>query len=307
MFKSKYLVVTVVLLMVLSVGVMGCPDPGDNDVPNDVDKNDVEPDEPKVEEVGTHLEDAETGLVVPEYVDIDCITEMNDHVDELGEDIVGIDPGAGIMSATEDAIEEYELDFGLIEGSDAGMTAELRSSVEEEEWIVVTGWIPHWKFAEWDLKFLEDPENVYGDAEYIANIGRAGLEDDLPAVYEFLQNFTWEPEDINAVMEMNADDDDFLGNAQTWIEENRDMVDEWIPKEMEGDGEEVEIAMVEWECATASSYVAKAILLEAGYEPEVTPVDAGPMWASLADGDSDFFVCGWLPLTHADYAEEYMK
>ncbi len=286
MLKGKLTILMAALMAVMALGTMGCPAEDEGAV-----------------EVGVHYEGARIGLVVPEYVDIDCITELNDYADEFGGEIVGIDAGAGIMSATEEAIDVYGLDLGLLEGSDAGMTAELETRIANEEWIVVTGWAPHWKMAEWDLKFLEDPELVYGGEEYIGNVARGDLQEDMPGVYAFLENFSWGDDEIGAVMEMNAEDDDYLGNAQAWIADNRAMVDGWL-EGVEGEGE-VEIVMVEWDCATASTYVAKAALMEAGYDVEVTAVDAGVMWSSVAAGDVDFFVCAWLPGTHADYWEEY--
>ncbi len=294
MFKHKPAWYMIVLVSVLALGLMGCP----------AEEEEVEVEE-GVDEVATHYEGARIGLVVPEYVDIDSIEELNDHVDEFGGEIEGIDPGAGIMAATEDAIPEYELDYDLVEGSDASMTAELTSAYEEEEWIVVTGWTPHWKFDQFDLKFLEDPDNVYGEAEYIGNIARMGLEEDMPGVYSFLENFYWDDEEIGFVMGEIADGVGELEAAQNFIDEHPDIVDEWTAELPEGEGQEVEIVYVEWECAIASTHTAKAVLQDMGYEVDITPVDAGVMWSSLYDGDNDFAVCAWLPLTHGDYAEEY--
>jgi glycine betaine/proline transport system substrate-binding protein len=76
----------------------------------------------------------------------------------LGGRIIGIDPGAGIMAASEKALIEYELDYELVEGSDATMVATLKQAIDNNKWVVVTGWAPHWKFATWDLKFLDDPK-----------------------------------------------------------------------------------------------------------------------------------------------------
>ena len=243
----------------------------------------------------------------------DVIGDNGDAEDQGFVQIVGIDPGAGIMAATEDAMEVYGLNLDVIEGSDAAMTAELSSAIANNEWIVVTGWAPHWKFAEWDLKFLDDPEEVYGGEEYIATIGRQDLETDMPEVFAFLQNFAWGDDEIGKVMDMNSEVDDYLGNAQTWIADNQDIVDGWLPEGFgaEATGQEVRISMVEWDCATASTYVVAAILEEAGYSTDITPVDAGVMWAGTAAGDFDFFTTAWLPGTHeayfADYGDELVE
>ncbi len=39
----------------------------------------------------------------------------------------------------------------------------------------------------------------------------------------------WGDDEIGAVMEMNAEDPDYEGNARTWVENNQDIVENWIP------------------------------------------------------------------------------
>lgn len=185
--------------------------------------------EDEVVNLGPNLEGVEMGLVVPAYVDIDSIPELHDHIEDFGGRIIGIDPEAGLMEKTEQAIEEYNLEFDLISGSDLTMTSALEIAFEEERWIAVTGWSPHWKFARWDLKYLDDPGQVYGDSEYIGTIVRKGLDEDMPGVYSFLENFYWEPCDMEQVMlwfseqEMSAEQ-----AAKRWINENEEKVDQWL-------------------------------------------------------------------------------
>lgn len=178
--------------------------------------------------VGKNLEGAKIGLVVPEYVTIDSIEDLNAEKEKFDGKIIGIEPGAGIMRLTEDAIEEYGLDFTLISSSSAGMAAELRSSINDGDWIVVTGWTPHWKFARWDLKYLEDPKGVYGGDEYIAALARTGLETDKPEAYTILTRFYWTPEDMESVMLAIEEGRSPEVAAKEWVDANQDVVDAWI-------------------------------------------------------------------------------
>ena len=183
----------------------------------------------KVVDLGPNCEGAAIGLVVPAYVTIDSIDQMNDHIKKFNGEIVGIDPGAGIMSATERAIDEYGLkNFRLMEGTGAMMTAILKEKIKKNEWVAVTGWTPHWKFARWDLKYLADPKGVYGGEETIHTIVRKGLKEDMPEVYEFLDNFHWSLQEIGQVMGWNADGADPADSAKRWIKENPDRVKEWL-------------------------------------------------------------------------------
>jgi len=180
--------------------------------------------------LGHNLVGTRIGLVVPDYVTIDSIAQMDAHADKFDNQITGIDPGAGIMSKTEQAIEDYGMEnMELMEGSGAMMTAVLQDKIKNDEWVVVTGWTPHWKFGKWDLKYLEDPKKVYGGAEYIDTIVRKGLKADMPDVYAFLDNFNWSPADIQTVMAWNQEGGTPEKNALKWIKQNPDKVEAWLP------------------------------------------------------------------------------
>jgi glycine betaine/proline transport system substrate-binding protein len=143
-------------------------------------------------------------------------------------EIIGIDPGAGVMQNTENAIEAYELDYKLVSSSTAGMTAQLRKAIDDEEPIVVTLWSPHWAFGRWDLKYLDDPEGTYGQADNVDTLSRIGFEEDMPEVYGVLTRFHWTHDDIQSVMMDMENGMDPEDAAAKWIENNPEKVNEWL-------------------------------------------------------------------------------
>ena len=184
----------------------------------------------KIEDLGPNFEGAKIGLVVPAYVTIDSITEMNAHAKEFDDEIIGIDPGAGVMIKTEKAIDHYGLsNIELVSSSGAGMTATLANRYRKKEWVAVTGWSPHWKFAKFDLKFLKDPDKIFGKSETINTFVRTGLKADHPDVYRVLDNFKWTAAEIGEVMAMNTvEDSDVYENAKKWVTEHPDRVESWL-------------------------------------------------------------------------------
>lgn len=183
----------------------------------------------KLEILGENYDEARIGLVVPAYVDINSIEELNEHKDKFKSEIVGIDAGAGIMKAADKAITEYDLDFKLLTASGAAMTATLKKAIDRDEWVVVTGWTPHWKFSRFELKMLEDPKKVFGDAENILTVARKGFSEEHPFVAEFLSNMKYSNEQISELMAMIEDAPSELEGAKSWIEANRGLADSWIP------------------------------------------------------------------------------
>ena len=86
--------------------------------------------------------------------------------------------------------------MGIGESREVSMTAERSNTIRKQRWIMEAGWVPHWKFACWKLKFLDDPKGIFDGKGEIHTIVRQGLKDDMPDVYQFLDNYNWAPEDL---------------------------------------------------------------------------------------------------------------
>lgn len=183
------------------------------------------------EDLGPNLNGTKLGLVVPAYMEINSIEDLaGDIGSSVNHTIIGIEPGAGIMMKTEDVIVEYGLSdsWTLLESSSAAMAKTLKDSYEKEEPVIVTGWTPHWMFANMDLKYLEDPKNVYGQDEQIHTIVRTGLQEEHPEAYAFLDAFNWSPDDMAEVMVAVEEGSSPEEAAKAWVEANPDKVDSWL-------------------------------------------------------------------------------
>ena len=87
----------------------------------------------RLETLGTVYEHAKLGLVVPEYVTIRSIEDLNAHKDQFKGEIIGIDAGAGLMNSADKAVQDYSLGFDLKSSSGATMVAFLKKSIGRPE------------------------------------------------------------------------------------------------------------------------------------------------------------------------------
>ena len=183
----------------------------------------------KVTVVGTNYEGAKIGLIVPDYVAAKTIADLNTYSKEFDGKITGIDAGAGVMRRTEDAIKEYQLsDIKLMPSSGPAMAVALTRAEKNKEAIVVTGWIPHWMFAKWKLRFLEDPKKVFGDDDHVDTVANPGLATKAPEAVAFLENFSWRGEEVGAVMLAISEGAKPEQAAKDWIAKNPERVAGWL-------------------------------------------------------------------------------
>jgi len=227
--------------------------------------------------------------------------------EEVNFEIVGIEPGAGVVKAAEQTVEDYENMEGweVVTSSSGAMATALGEAIENEEPIIVTGWSPHWKFEAYDLKYLEDPKGVFGEAETIETMAREGLEEDLPNAFKMLEQFEWPTEDMEAVMLEISEGASPEEAAADYVADNADKVDEWTDGVEESDGEEIELVYVEWDTEVASTHVVGEVLSNLGFDVTLTPLDNAVMWEAIATGQADAMVAAWLPGTHGDLYEEH--
>lgn len=180
----------------------------------------------QIDDLGVNLEGAKLGLVVPDYMDVNSIEDLTDQANKT---ITGIEPGAGVVNAAEKAVSDYPnlADWNVATSSSGAMTVSLGQAIKNKQPIVITGWSPHWMFAKYGLKYLEDPKGSMGQAESIHTIARQGLKDDQPEVYNVLKNFHWTKDDMESVMLAINEGQDPTDAAKDWIADHPEQVAEW--------------------------------------------------------------------------------
>ncbi len=192
-----------------------------------------------LEKVGKEVDDlgpiytmARLGWVVPTYVPESELSSIEDLAKEsvskqLGGKVQGIDPGAGLMQASEKAIKEYGLKYELVSASDAGMLAAVERAERRKEWIVATSWSPHWMFSKYQLRYLKDPKGALGGLETVNAVGRKGFYQDLPEAYAFLGRFHIELPDLEAIM-FAAQASSVEQAVDDFVAKNPKLVDYWV-------------------------------------------------------------------------------
>lgn len=180
----------------------------------------------RLEILGEAFSEGTTGLVVPSYVPINSIEELNANADNFGNEIIGIGSGAGIHASTLKAIDEYDLDYEQISSSGPAMVASLDRAVKNEDWIVITGWKPHYKWMNFDIKYLDDPKGVY-PMDVCAIVSRKGFEEDMPEAAGFFKKFNLTEDQLYDLM-ATIDSEGEESGALQWYEDNKSIVDSWF-------------------------------------------------------------------------------
>lgn len=180
-----------------------------------------------IDDLGPHTQGAEVGLAVPAYME--DVNSIEDLTDQANQTVTGIEPGAGITEQTSTAMANYSnlSDWEHQQSSTGAMLTSLRQAINNEEEIVFPAWTPHWKFIEFDLKVLEDPQGVFGVSENLATIAREGLEEDNPVAYQIIDNFNLTIDDMQEIMLSMQEDMSPEAAARLWMDENPDQVAEW--------------------------------------------------------------------------------
>ena len=179
---------------------------------------------------------ARLGWVVPDYIPKDELASIEDLQkpevrEKLDGTITGIDPGAGLTRLSKKAIEDYGLDYELQISSGAGMTAALERAVRRDDWIVVTGWSPHWKFGAYELRYLEDPKGVLGRFERVHAVARQGFYQDNVEAAGFFSRMQLPIDDLQQAM-FEAQETSYEGAVANYIENHPERVDYWVTGEL---------------------------------------------------------------------------
>ena len=187
-------------------------------------------------------EDARLGWAIPDYIPEDVLSSVEDMgksevKKNLKNQIVGIDPGSGLMQHSELMIQEYPSlkGYTLIPGSDAMMMGALKRAIQRNEWIVVTNWNPHISFAAFSkeqggpgLRYLDEPKKILGGEEFVGVIVGRKFYEDLPSdITGFLSRMWFDILEINTLMFQMTEGLSVEEVVEKYIEDNSSKINYW--------------------------------------------------------------------------------
>ncbi|XOZ32367.1 glycine betaine ABC transporter substrate-binding protein [Halomonadaceae bacterium KBTZ08] len=186
----------------------------------------------RLTDLGPIYEGADLGLVVPASVPESQLNSVADLAkagvrEELGGRIQGISSNSGVMEMTRQAAEAYGFDYELQTGTGPRMAKELGKAIDRDEWIVATGWRPHWKFDRYKLRYLKDPKGVFGGSESVHAMVNKGFEERQPQVAGFFRRMELSIAEVEALM-ASARETSHRQAIHDWITNHRDRVDYWM-------------------------------------------------------------------------------
>jgi glycine betaine/proline transport system substrate-binding protein len=167
-------------------------------------------------------------IAVPKYVTIDSLEQLNDNADKFNFQIIGIEPGSGLMQDAAEAMTEYGItNLQLIPGSTAAMTAALKSATDRQEWIAVAVWEPSWMVQRYDTKWLADPKGVFPPPQGYYWIGQKGFSESHPHAREIIAGIFLPLADNNAINSAVNDGQTLDEAVDAWMAAHEELVARW--------------------------------------------------------------------------------
>ncbi|WP_192036484.1 choline ABC transporter substrate-binding protein [Halomonas sp. YLGW01] len=200
-----------------------------------------------VDRLAANLEGAKYTLAVPQYVydaGVTSVADLADHAEQFDSKIHGIEAGNDGNMLIQDMIDDEAFGLGeweLIDSSEAGMLAELRSRSSRDEWMVFLGWEPHPMNTNFDIAYLEGADDYFGPnlggATVYTNT-RAGLAEECANVGALLNNLTFTLEMENQLMGEIMDEGERPDEAaRAYLQANPAVLDGWLEGVTTVDGE----------------------------------------------------------------------
>jgi glycine betaine/proline transport system substrate-binding protein len=180
----------------------------------------------KLEKIGESFSNGTTGLVVPAYCTENSITDLIAAKDKYKGKIIGIGSGAGIHKNTEKVIKAYKLPYKQITSSGTAMIASLKKAYDKKRCVAITGWKPHFKWARYKLKYLEDPKKIY-PKDVMGILARKGFSKDQPAIAAFFKKFNFKEKELYSLMKSVRDGKNPTTGAKKWYDANNKMINSW--------------------------------------------------------------------------------
>jgi glycine betaine/proline transport system substrate-binding protein len=187
-----------------------------------------------LDDVGVIYTGGKNGWAVPAYVPESQLSSIEDLKKpevqkQLNGVIQGIEPGGGLMQASEKTIKAYDLSgYKLQSASEAGMLASIQRAYGSKQWIVATVWSPHWLFQKWQMRYLKDPKGTLGGEEQVHAFASKQFATKFPRADVFFKHFKLTLADVESIEFEGNSTNDYATAAKKFVDAHPDKVKAWL-------------------------------------------------------------------------------
>lgn len=186
-----------------------------------------------LESLGCWYDNAKLTIAVNEDSPAKTIEDLATMGDEYNNTLVGIEAGAGLTQQTQEkAIPEYGLEnLNFTISSTPAMLAAIKSSQQQGTNVAVTLWRPHWAYAAFPMRDLEDPKGAMGGKEFIYSFATKGFSDENPKAAQLVKNLILDDETLASLENVMFGEENFAGSdndaaVAQWLSENPEFADQ---------------------------------------------------------------------------------
>lgn len=198
-------------------------------------------------DVANNVDGAQMTLAVPDYLyenGIQSFADLAEHRDQFNGRILGFGAGSAASEILHNAIDDDAWglgDWSVVDTSEVGMLSAARDAISREEPVVWVGWTPHWMNLELPMRFLNDPEDLFGEnngESDVLTLLRANYADAHPNMVTFFEQFTFTAEEQSWMIQAFGQEERELTQVATqWINEHPERIEAMLADVTTHDGE----------------------------------------------------------------------
>ncbi|GIZ10964.1 hypothetical protein NCCP436_03800 [Pseudomonas sp. NCCP-436] len=204
----------------------------------------------RIEVLNTNLPTVRYTLAVlnPGYeAGLKSFADIHRFKNELGGQIFGIEPGNEGNEMIKNMIRDNVFGlsgFSLVESNESGMLNHVERAQRLGKWAVFLGWEPHPMNDRLKMNYLDGGDDYFGPnygAAQVNTVARGNFSQQCPNLARLFRNMTFtiaaENQLMNSVLEGNTNR---RRVAKKWIENNPQMVADWLRGVTRYSGEPIE-------------------------------------------------------------------
>lgn len=198
-------------------------------------------------DVANNVDGAQMTLAVPEYVyesGIQSFADLDENREQFEGEIYGFGAGSAASEILHNAIDSDTWGLGdwqVVDTSEVGMLSAARDAISREEPIVWVGWTPHWMNLELPMRYLEDPEDLFGEnngESDVLTLLRSDYAEATPNVVTFFEQFTFSAEEQSWMIQaFGQEEQDLADVAEQWINDHPERIEAMLADVTTTDGD----------------------------------------------------------------------